>query len=159
MPTDSSCSSSGSTALERAFAAWDATRRAVEADGERLLELFSAARAAQGLPFPPAGSPWLAHVHSLETWLHPQGFAALSEGMLEYLYVRPGAQGQGIGAALLGLAKAQRPGGFDLWVFQHLDRSRRFYERHGLELVEETDGSGNMERLPDARYRWVPASR
>lgn len=145
--------------LERAFAAWDATRRATDADGGRLLALFAAARAAQGLPFPPPESPWLPRVLGLETWLHPQGFAALSEGMLEYLYVHPDAQGQGIGAALLGLAKAQRPQGFDLWVFQHLDRSRRFYERHGLELVEETDGSGNMERLPDARYRWTPASR
>jgi GNAT superfamily N-acetyltransferase len=145
--------------LERAFAAWDMTRRATGADAERLLGLFSAARAAQDLPFPPRDSPWLERVLALETWLHPQGFAALSEGTLEYLYVTPEAQGQGIGAALLGLAKAQRPQGFDLWVFQHLDRSRRFYERHGLELVEETDGSGNMERLPDARYRWAPASR
>jgi GNAT superfamily N-acetyltransferase len=145
--------------LERAFAAWDATRRAAEADGERLLEIFTAARAAQGLPFPSRDSPWLEHVVGLETWLHPDGFAALSEVTLNYLYITPEAQGRGIGAALLGLAKAQRPQGFDLWVFQHLDRSRRFYERHGLELVEETDGSGNMERLPDARYRWVPASR
>ena len=31
-----------------------------------------------------------------------------------------------------------------------------FYEANGLELVELTDGSGNEERTPDARYEWSP---
>ena len=29
-------------------------------------------------------------------------------------------------------------------------------EHNGLELVELTDGSGNEEREPDARYAWRP---
>ena len=29
-------------------------------------------------------------------------------------------------------------------------------EHHGLELVQLTDGSGNEEREPDARYAWRP---
>ena len=41
-----------------------------------------------------------------------------------------------------------------LWVFQKNEGARRFYERHGFELVKLTDGAENMEREPDALYRW-----
>ena len=34
--------------------------------------------------------------------------------------------------------------------------ARRFYERHGLELAELTDGGANEEREPDARYDYRP---
>ncbi len=51
----------------------------------------------------------------------------------------------------------RRPDGFALWVFQQNDGARRFYERHGLRLVRETDGSGNEERTPDALYEWRPS--
>ena len=37
---------------------------------------------------------------------------------LDDLYVAPAHAGQGIGSALLDLVKAQRPGGFCLWVFE-----------------------------------------
>jgi hypothetical protein len=36
-----------------------------------------------------------------------------------------------------------------LWVFQENLPARAFYERHGLHVIEETDGSRNEER--DAR--------
>ena len=68
----------------------------------------------------------------------------------------PDAQSRGAGTALLERVKAERPDGFELWVFQRNDGALRFYERHGLRLVERTDGSGNEEREPDARYEWVP---
>jgi GNAT superfamily N-acetyltransferase len=84
------------------------------------------------------------------------GFAALSERTLELLYVRPESQRRGAGTALLAEVKRQRPGGFRLWVFQRNEGARRFYERHGFRLVELTDGSGNMEREPDACYEWWP---
>ena len=48
------------------------------------------------------------------------------------------------------------PERLDLWVFQKNDGARRFYERHGFELVRLTDGAGNMEQEPDALYRWRP---
>jgi biotin-[acetyl-CoA-carboxylase] ligase BirA-like protein len=102
--------------LERAFAAWDATRRATEADAGRLLEIL----------------PGDGRVLSFETWLHPDGLLALSERAVECLYVRPEARGRGIGAALLGLAKGLRPDGFEL---APVGQPRRFYERHGLELA------------------------
>jgi putative acetyltransferase len=85
------------------------------------------------------------------------GFAGLSDDMLNYLYVEPGAHGRGIGSALLARAKERRPSGFRFWVFQQNEGARRFYERRGCRLVELTDGSGNEEREPDALYEWRPA--
>jgi ribosomal protein S18 acetylase RimI-like enzyme len=85
------------------------------------------------------------------------GFLALGHGdTLEHLYVHPDFQGRGVGSALLERAKERLSGGFSLWVFQQNVQARRFYERHGLTLVERTDGAGNEERMPDARYEWRP---
>jgi GNAT superfamily N-acetyltransferase len=82
------------------------------------------------------------------------GFAALSPDRLLQLHVSPGEQRKGIGTRLLEQAKELRPAGFTLWVFQANDGARRFYERHGLVLVQETDGAGNEEQQPDAEYAW-----
>jgi ribosomal protein S18 acetylase RimI-like enzyme len=84
------------------------------------------------------------------------GFLAMQGDMVEHLYVRPDLLRRGIGSALLQRAKERLPSGFRLWVFQQNVSARRFYERHGLRLVEETDGSRNEERTPDALYEWRP---
>jgi ribosomal protein S18 acetylase RimI-like enzyme len=84
------------------------------------------------------------------------GMAVLSERMLDHIYVHPDAQDRGVGGALLRQAKARRPGGFTLWVFQQNAGARRFYERHGLRAVRFTDGSENEEKTPDALYEWRP---
>jgi ribosomal protein S18 acetylase RimI-like enzyme len=84
------------------------------------------------------------------------GFIAMQGDMVEHLYVRPGLLRRGIGTALLQRARERSPSGFRLWVFQQNVPARRFYERHGLRLVEETDGSRNEERTPDALYEWRP---
>ena len=90
------------------------------------------------------------------------GFLAIrrsrTEGweVLEKLYVDPEAQNRGVGTALLDQAKALRPDGLVLWVFQKNEGARRFYERHGFRLVKLTDGAENMEREPDALYEWQP---
>jgi ribosomal protein S18 acetylase RimI-like enzyme len=84
------------------------------------------------------------------------GFVAMSEGMIEHLYVHPDLQRRGIGSALLERAKERMPGGFQLWVFQANGPARRFYERHGLRVVRLTDGAGNEEQAPDALYEWLP---
>ena len=65
--------------------------------------------------------------------------------------------GQGVGAALLDLVKAQRPDGFCLWVFEMNTPARAFYARHGLVELERTDGSGNEEKAPDLRMAWPGA--
>jgi ribosomal protein S18 acetylase RimI-like enzyme len=85
------------------------------------------------------------------------GFVAMSNGdFLEHLYVHPDQQGRGVGSALLRRAKERMLGGFRLWVFQANERARQFYERHGLRIVELTDGSANEEKTPDALYAWEP---
>ena len=98
-----------------------------------------------------------------EVWVAEQdgacvGVLVLDEAWLDHLYVRPGRNGQGIGSLLLATARALRPAGFDLWVFQSNTGAQRFYERHGLVAVERTEGSANAEQAPDIRYRALPAS-
>jgi hypothetical protein len=84
------------------------------------------------------------------------GFLAMAHAdTLEHLYDLPGSQGR-VGGALLARAKERMPGGFCLWVFQQNAEARRSYERHGLSLIERTEGAGNEERMPDARYEWRP---
>jgi GNAT superfamily N-acetyltransferase len=58
-----------------------------------------------------------------------------------------------VGAALLEKAKELSPDELYLWVFQQ-NPARRLYERSGFVLVKLTDGAENMEREPDALYRW-----
>ena len=83
------------------------------------------------------------------------GFVAMSSrGFVEHMYVEPSRLRRGIGTALLDRVKLSMPNGFRLWVFQQNEPARRFYERHGLVLIEETDGSSNEERTPDALYEW-----
>jgi GNAT superfamily N-acetyltransferase len=77
----------------------------------------------------------------------------LGAPVLERIYVDPDEQNRGVGTALLQKAIELRPEGLYLWVFQK-NRARRLYERSGFELVKLTDGAENMEREPDALYRW-----
>ncbi len=73
--------------------------------------------------------------------------------VLEKIYVDPAEQNRGVGTALLQKAIELRPDELYLWVFQK-NPARRLYERSGFELVKLTDGAENMEREPDALYRW-----
>jgi putative acetyltransferase len=91
------------------------------------------------------------------------GFIAFRDEWIDQLYILPHRQRQGVGRALLQIAKAASPRLF-LWTFQRNAPARRFYESHGFVVVRETDGSGNEEREPDVLYQWahempaVPAS-
>lgn len=82
------------------------------------------------------------------------GYLVLTGEWLDDLFLAPGETGHGIGAALLDVAKAERPEGLCLWVFETNTGARRFYERHGLVELETTDGSSNAERSPDVRMVW-----
>jgi ribosomal protein S18 acetylase RimI-like enzyme len=84
------------------------------------------------------------------------GWWSMTDGSLEHIYVDPEAQNRGIGREMLAKVMELMPDGFSLWTFQKNEGARRFYERHGFDAVELTDGSGNMEREPDVRYAWRP---
>lgn len=81
------------------------------------------------------------------------GIIAFRPGWVEQLYILPGRQGEGIGRALLAVAKEASPE-LRLWTFQRNEGARAFYEREGFAVIEETDGQTNEEREPDVLYRW-----
>jgi len=148
-------------------------RPATAADAGPLAELYLLAREAA---FPAMPRP----VHdddSVRAWVHrwfephatpvPEawvaeagerlvGFVMLEDDWVHSLYVDPELVGQGIGSALLDLAKGLRRGGLGLWVFESNEPARRFYTRHGFVDVRRTDGSDNEEREPDVEMRWEP---
>jgi putative acetyltransferase len=147
-------------------------RPAREDEIEELTRLFIRARnEMEYLPRVPdeAAAPIAARIREHdEVWAAEQdgrllGFLGIEESarlgaaVLEKLYVEPVEQNRGVGSALLAKAKELRPAELYLWVFQK-NPARRLYERNGFELVELTDGSANMEREPDALYRWRGSS-
>jgi GNAT superfamily N-acetyltransferase len=82
------------------------------------------------------------------------GMLAFREDWIDQLYVLPKAQRRGIGTELLQVAQSC----FDrlhLWTFQRNVPARRFYETKGFVLVQETDGTRNEEKEPDALYLWT----
>jgi GNAT superfamily N-acetyltransferase len=136
-------------------------------DTDAAAEVWWRSRHAVGSQLPPAihseanVRKWFADV------LVPDGqtWVALDDGRivavltldgddLDQLYVDPDAVGQGIGSALVDLAKDLRPGGLALWTFQSNTRARAFYRRHGFAEVRRTDGAGNEDRAPDVRMVW-----
>ena len=82
------------------------------------------------------------------------GFIAFQPGWVDQLYVLPGHQGRGVGAALLAPARAANAE-LRLWTFKRNHGARRFYESQGFVAIDETDGSANEEREPDVLYRWA----
>jgi GNAT superfamily N-acetyltransferase len=142
-------------------------RRAAATDADAVANVFLAAKAEMTylpeLHTEDETKRWIRDVVlcDLQVWVADDGeriigFAALSGGLVEHLYVHPQKQNRGVGTALLGLSKHRRPGGLQLWVFQKNVGARRFYERHGFTLVQLTDGHDNEEREPDALYEWSP---
>ncbi len=143
-------------------------RRARDEEIEPLTRLFIRARNEMDyLPWVPdeAAVPIAARIREHEeVWVAEEegrllGFLGIEHStnldapVLEKIYVDPAEQNRGVGSALLAKAKELRPSELYLWVFQK-NPARRLYERQGFELVELTDGADNMEREPDALYRW-----
>jgi GNAT superfamily N-acetyltransferase len=70
------------------------------------------------------------------------GFAGVSPGWVEQLYVLPELQGHGVGSALLESAVEHRREAGDtelrLWTLEDNEAGRRFYEARGWRLATET---------------------
>lgn len=142
-------------------------RRATVADHSGIGDVWLASWRAT-FDFPP-GHPdddvrrWLREhlVPTHETWMADAdgtvvGMMALSDDMIEQLYVAPAWIGRGLGRRFVDLARERRPDGLDLHCFQVNARARRFYEANGFTAISFGDGSGNEERQPDIRYAWRP---
>ncbi|MGE0710378.1 MAG: N-acetyltransferase family protein [Planctomycetota bacterium] len=84
------------------------------------------------------------------------GFLAFAGSYLDRLYVHPERQGRGVGSALLSQARRLSPAGLELHTHQANAQARRFYERHGFEVVE-LGISPPPECVPDVRYRLRPS--
>jgi len=143
-------------------------RPAEPEDLPEVADLYLAVRAAAVPLMPPiVRTPDEVHAYvrgwdlgARDVWVAEEpdglvGFAAFTPTWLDSLYVRPDAQGRGVGTALLGLVLSLRPDGLGLWVFETNTPARRLYRRHGFVEVERTDGSGNEERAPDIRMEWA----
>jgi ribosomal protein S18 acetylase RimI-like enzyme len=142
-------------------------RRATAEDSTAVAEVFLASFTAT-YAFPLAHTAddvraWIRDVlvATAETWVAVDGASvvgmmAVGPGELDQLYVAPDRLGEGIGSALLRVAKRRSPEGLRLYTFQVNDRARRFYERNGFVAEAFGDGAGNEERQPDVRYAWTP---
>jgi GNAT superfamily N-acetyltransferase len=148
-------------------------RRAEDRDGPGLGDVWLTAWYAT-FDFPPSHPDdevrqWLATemAPTHETWVAVDpsvnervvALLALSDSMVDQLYVAPDWIGHGLGGRLLELAKSRRPDGLDLYCFAINGYARRFYEARGFDAVAFGDGSGNEERQPDVLYRWRPVDR
>jgi chorismate mutase/GNAT superfamily N-acetyltransferase len=139
-------------------------RPATEEDAGAVAEVHLAAR--RQAPMPPSVHPdhevreWVAsRLATDEVWVGQvgddvAGYLRMTPTWLDAFYVHPAHAGRGVGTALLELAKARRPDGFCLWVFEMNAPARAFYARRGLIELERTDGSDNEEHEPDVRMAW-----
>lgn len=101
----------------------------------------------------PGSAVWVAELDGRVV-----GYAAVEDDELDALYLLADVRRRGIGSLLLAAAKAHRPDGLGLFVFQKNTDARAFYLRHGFRVTAATDGSGNMEREPDLAMRWSPVT-
>jgi GNAT superfamily N-acetyltransferase len=152
--------------VDRDGAAFE-VRRALHSDAGSIAEVWLRSRRASvpSIPVPAHSDNDVRHwvtdvvVPDGHTWVvaAESGVVALlvvHQGVIDQLYVDPVYTGRGLGTQLVEVAKAENPGGLDLWTFQTNVGARRFYERHGFVAVETTDGD-NEEGEPDVRYHWT----
>lgn len=80
------------------------------------------------------------------------GFLASTPNMISQLYVHVEYQDQGIGSALVNLAKQESNGSLRLFTFKSNTKAQRFYERHGFREVGH--GFEEFWHLEDIEYKW-----
>ena len=85
------------------------------------------------------------------------GFGAFTPEAVMHLYVHVAHLGRGIGTRLLDIAKAASHGKLWLYTFVTNTNAQRFYEHHGLDVVER--GFEPVMQLGDLRYEWTRPGR
>lgn len=80
------------------------------------------------------------------------GFMILDGNFLDELYLRRDLQGQGIGSALIALAKGRSPE-LKLFTMKQNERAIAFYQQHGFQVVRE--GIAADEQVPDVEMHWT----
>ena len=81
------------------------------------------------------------------------GFLARQDAEIHGLYLRPDAQGQGLGRMLLKAAMSAELR-LGLWVYQANVGAQGFYRSMRFAEVIRTEGAGNDAKQPDIRYEW-----
>jgi putative acetyltransferase len=100
----------------------------------------------------PRADVWVAHRDDVLL-----GFMALEGDLIDLLFVAVLAQGQGVGTALVGLAKALAPQGLRAYTFQKNEAARSFFAKQGF--VEVGFGvSPPPEDEPDVELAWLPGA-
>ena len=140
-------------------------RPAEDVDAEAVAAVWWAARQASIGPMPPPERGeadvrrWVSEelMVEREVWVvevagRVAAMMALDRRWIDELYVHPAHTGQGLGGALVDLAKALRPGGFGLWVYADNAGAQRFYARHGL---VETCRIGAADGATKVGLLWV----
>ena len=143
-------------------------RAARAEDARRIADLLIETR-FKFMPYAPSAHP----EHSVREWvashLIPTGGVVVAEFdsqvvgtmatavkdkmfWITQMAVDPSMIGRGIGSALLVHATKTFARPIRLYTFQQNTGARRFYERHGFQAVQFTQGEDNEERCPDVLY-------
>lgn len=142
-------------------------RKALSDDAQQVADIYIRARRAAVPVIPPyvhtddEVREWISSivVPTQDTWVAEANdgevvaMMSLDNGWIDQLYVLPTWNGQGIGSAMVQLAKQRYPNGLQLWTFETNLGARGFYERHGFVAVEQS--SDNEEQAPAIRYLWT----
>ena len=143
-------------------------RKALDKDSIQLTDIFISAR--ENMTYLPTLYSreetlwWISNIVLKETDVHiaeinneSVGFLAKNGDIIEHLYIHPKYQNRKIGQFLLNICM-DLESKLELWVFQKNTGAIRFYEKNGFKLIEQTNGSRNEEKVPDARYGWLRPS-
>ena len=83
----------------------------------------------------------------------PVAFMAMNQDFVDQLYIHPSYWRQGIGNALLNIAREQSPEHVWLYTLQVNISARAFYEKNGF-VAEKFGISPPPESEPDVEYHW-----
>ena len=100
----------------------------------------------------PVADVWVAHKGGILL-----GFMALEGDLIDLLFVAVDAQGQGVGTALMNMAKELFPNRLRAYTFQRNETARSFFAVQGFAEIG-FGVSPPPEDEPDVELLWLPGS-